>query len=95
MCGQNSVGLDHLNDSLIVGWTQQNEPDNAQADGSGGYDPCIDPAIIVNNYKTIQQKDPTRPVYLNLGQGVSYIDWVGRGTCNADTLSYPEYIQNS
>ena len=56
-------------------------------------DPCIDPDIIVNYYKTIQEKDPTRPVYLNLGQGVSYIDWVGRGDCRADTLSYPEYIE--
>ena len=93
MCSQNSVGLDHINDSIIVGWTQRDEPDNAQANGSGGYDPCIDPAIIVNNYMTIQQNDPSRPVYMNLGQGVSYIDWVGRGTCTADTLSYPEYIE--
>ncbi len=93
MCRQNRVGLDHVNDSIIVGWTQQDEPDNAQADGSGGYDPCIDPAIIVNYYKTVQEKDPTRPVYLNLGQGVSYIDWVGRGDCRADTLSYTQYIE--
>ncbi len=93
MCRQNNVGLDHINDSIIVGWTQQDEPDNAQADGSGGYDPCIDPAIIINYYKTIQQNDPSRPVYLNLGQGVSYVDWVGRGTCRTDTLSYPEYIK--
>jgi len=94
MCRQNSVGLDHINDSIIVGWTQQDEPDNAQSDGSGGYDPCLDPAIIVNNYRIIQDKDPSRPVYLNLGQGVSYVDWVGRGTCRADTLSYPEYIES-
>ena len=93
MCSQNSTGLNHLDDSIIVGWTQQDEPDNAQANGSGGYDPCIDPAVIVNNYNSIQQKDPSRPVYMNLGQGVSYIDWVGRGACTADTLSYPEYIE--
>jgi hypothetical protein len=30
---------------------------------------------------------------MNLGQGVSYIDWVGRGTCSGDTLSYPGYIE--
>ncbi len=93
MCYQNSVGLNHISDSIIVGWTQQDEPDNAQADGSGGYNPCVNPAVIVNNYKSMQHNDPSRPVYLNLGQGVSYIDWVGRGTCRADTLSYPEYIQ--
>ena len=93
MCSQNSTGLGHLDDSIIVGWTQQDEPDNAQADGSGGYDPCIDPEIIEEIYDQMREKDPTRPVYLNLGQGVSYINWVGRGTCTGDTLSYPEYIK--
>ncbi len=93
MCSQNSTGLNHLNDSIIVGWTQQDEPDNAQSDGSGGYDPCINPEIIVDNYDDIKEGDPTRPVYMNLGQGVSYVDWVGRGTCTGDTLSYPDYIE--
>jgi hypothetical protein len=93
MCTQNTTGLDHLDDSIIVGWTQQDEPDNAQADGSGGYDPCIDPEIITGIYDSIRKKDPTRPVYLNLGQGVSYTDWVGRGECTGDTWMYPFYIE--
>ncbi len=93
MCSQNSTGLKHLDDSIIVGWTQQDEPDNAQSDGSGGYDPCINPEIIVDIYDDIKDRDPTRPVYMNLGQGVSYVDWVGRGTCTGDTLSYPDYIE--
>lgn len=93
ICSQNSTGLNHLDDSIIVGWTQQDEPDNAQSDGSDGYDPCIDPEIIVGLYDDIRKNDPTRPVYLNLGQGVSYIDWVGRGACTGDTLSYPDYIE--
>lgn len=93
MCSQNGTGLNHLEDSIIVGWTQQDEPDNAQSDGSGGYDPCIAPEIIVGLYDELRENDPTRPVYLNLGQGVSYTDWVGRGTCTGDTLSYPDYIE--
>jgi hypothetical protein len=93
MCSQNSTGLDHLEDPIIVGWTQQDEPDNAQSDGSGGYDPCIDPEIIVDLYNGMRDNDSTRPVYLNLGQGVSYIDWVGRGECTGDTMMYPEYIE--
>jgi hypothetical protein len=76
-----------------VGWTQQDEPDNAQSDGSGGYDPCIDPELIEENYHNIRKGDTTRPVYLNLGQGVSNIDWVGRGECTSDTNSYPGYIK--
>jgi hypothetical protein len=93
MCSQNSTALNHLEDSIIVGWTQQDEPDNAQPDGSGGYDPCIAPEIIVGLYDYIRKNDSTRPVYLNLGQGVSYTDWVGRGACTGDTLSYPAYIE--
>ena len=92
MCCQNNVGLDHINDPIIVGWTHGDEPDNAQADGSGGYDPCIDPSIIKSDYEAIRKRDPTRPVYHNLGQGVSHYDWAGRGTCRGDTGSYPGYI---
>ena len=93
MCSQNSTGLHHLNDTIIVGWTHQDEPDNAQANGSGGYDPCIDPDVIVDIYNTMQENDPSRPVYLNLGQGVSNINWGGRGVCTGDTMMYPEYIK--
>ena len=93
MCSQNATGLNHLEDSIIVGWTQQDEPDNAQPDGSGGYDPCIDPEVIQGIYDELKANDPTRPVYLNLGQGVSNTDWVGRGECTGDTWMYPLYIE--
>jgi len=93
MCSQNSTGLNHLDDSIIIGWTQQDEPDNAQPDGSGGYDPCIDPEIIMDRYNSMKKNDPSRPVYLNLGQGVSNINWVGRGECTGDTWMYPFYIE--
>ena len=93
MCSQNSTGLNSSNNSIIVGWTQQDEPDNAQSDGSGGYDPCIDPEIIEGLYDDIKKNDATRPVFLNLGQGVSNINYVGRGECTGDTWMYPQYIE--
>ena len=93
MCSQNSTGLNHLDDSIIVGWTQQDEPDNAQANGSGGYDPCVDPEIVEGIYDDLKANDQTRPVYLNLGQGVSNINYVGRGECTGDTWMYPYYIE--
>ncbi len=89
ICAQNSFGLDNLSDTLIYGWMHGDEPDNAQWNAAlQKYDPCIDPAIIIQDYETIKQNDPSRPVYLNLGQGVSYINYIGRGACRANTDMY-------
>lgn len=92
MCDQNAFALSKLTDTLIYGWTQGDEPDNAQWNATtNSYDPCIDPAVIINKYNSIKAKDNSRPVYLNLGQGVSNINWVGRGTCTGKTDMYPVY----
>lgn len=78
----NKFGQEHLNDSTIYAWMQPDEPDNAQIrKGSKGIDPCTDPAVIIKNYAEIKKKDPSRPVYLNLGMGVSNTAWHGRGEC--------------
>ena len=37
LCDQAGVWQAHLSDAIIQGWTQQDEPDNAQPDGMGGY----------------------------------------------------------
>lgn len=86
----NKYGLEHLNDTIIYGWMHGDEPDNAQSkkNGQKGYDPCIDPSIIVKNYEDIKQKDPSRPVYINLGMGVSNIGWFGRGECTGKYEMY-------
>ncbi len=92
MCDQNAFGLSKLTDTTIYGWTEYDEPDNAQWNATTNqYDPCIAPATVINTYNDIKSKDPSRPVFLNLGQGVSNIDWVGRGTCTGKTDMYPVY----
>ncbi len=89
ICYQNDFGLQNLKDTLIFGWLQQDEPDNAQWNAvTKKYDPCIDPAIIIANYNKIKQNDPNRPVYLNLGQGVSFINYNGRGACKGNVELY-------
>jgi hypothetical protein len=89
ICSQNAFGLSNLSDTLIYGWMHGDEPDNAQWNESlQRYDPCIDPAIIVSDYQQIRQNDPSRPVYLNLGQGVAYTNYVGRGACRNNTGMY-------
>ena len=79
--GQDSVGLANIDDPTIVGWWMTpDEPDNAQPNGSGGYGPPVDPATLVAQYATYKKADPTRPVWLGLGQGVAYDGWEGRGS---------------
>lgn len=95
LCDQNAVGLANLTDKTIMGWTQMDEPDNAQPDGSGGYLPCIDPSVIVQNYNIWATNDPTRPVFLNFGQGASNTGYYGRGTCTGQTAMYAQYSQGA
>jgi hypothetical protein len=79
--GQDSVGLANIDDPTIVGWWMTpDEPDNAQDDGMGGYGPPVAPATLVSRYNAYKAADPTRPVYLGLGQGVAFDAWEGRGS---------------
>ena len=92
-CDQSGVWREHLGDSPIWGWLQGDEPDNAQAKEGGGYDPCIEPSAVVADYQQMVSNDASRPVWLNLGRGVSDTEWVGRGTCTGKTDMYPEYAK--
>ncbi|HEY3371705.1 MAG TPA: hypothetical protein VGK10_12690, partial [Prolixibacteraceae bacterium] len=79
ICHQNDFGFAHKTDPMIFGWMNGDEPDNAQWNSqTKTYDPCISPELIVAQYDKIKEKDPDHLYYLNLGQGVSYINWVGR-----------------
>jgi len=94
ICDQDEVGLRHRNDPTIVGWMHGDEPDNAQSLGEGkGYGPPILPATIVADYQRIRAADPTRPVLLNLGQGVAWDGWYGRGVRTNHPEDYPEYVK--
>jgi len=92
ICEQNDVGLAHLNDPTIVGWQiQPDEPDNAQPSGDG-YGPPVLPSVIVAEYEQLRAADPTRPVLMNLGQGVAW-SYYGRGTRDGQDEDYPLYCQ--
>ena len=94
-CDQNDVGIAHVNDSIIVMWIQQDEPDNAQSDGAGGYGPCIPATEVQSINDGFKAKDKTRPVLLNLGQGVANIPYIGWGSECSKTHpgDYPDYIK--
>ena len=97
ICEQNRVGLAHRDDPTIVGWMHGDEPDNSQEvrdpkTGRRGYGPCVPPSRIVADYERLRAADPTRPIMLNLGQGVANDDWKGRGP-GASLDDYPGYVR--
>ncbi len=99
ICDQNAVGLAHLNDPFIYGWMHGDEPDNAQEvtdpkTGKRGYGPPIRPEKIVEEYQAMKAKDPSRPIMLNLGQGVANDQWIGRGS-DASIDDYPKYVKGA
>ena len=92
----------HMDDPVIAGWLQQDEPDNAQPNPSGGYYSPVAPLPsttwstcptlnIYTQYLNKQAVDPTRPIFMNLGQGVAWDGWIGRGTRTNHPEDYPEY----
>ncbi|QEH32279.1 hypothetical protein OJF2_07480 [Aquisphaera giovannonii] len=94
ICGQNRAALRFKDRPTIVGWMHGDEPDNAQSLGEGkGYGPPIAPAKIIDDYHEIRRADPDRPVMLNLGQGVAWDGWYGRGTRTNHPEDYAEYAK--
>jgi Beta-galactosidase len=96
ICGQGERSLRFKDRPTIVGWMHGDEPDNAQTLGLGkGYGPPVPPATIVEGYEKIRKADPDRPVLLNLGQGVAWDGWHGRGVRTNHPEDYPEYLKGS
>jgi hypothetical protein len=93
ICDQDAVGLKHLDDPTIMGWMHGDEPDNYQEKpGGGGYVPAIPPSAIIAEYNDYRRNDPTRPVLLNLGQGVANDENKGTYAVLSD---YPEYMKGA
>jgi hypothetical protein len=79
---------------IIVGWMHGDEPDNAQPLPEGkGWGPPITPEKVLAHYRWIREQDPSRPVLLNLGQGVAWDNWHGRGVRTRHPEDYPEYAK--
>jgi hypothetical protein len=94
ICQQNVVGLQHTNDPNIICWMHDDEPDNAQSLGARlGWSAPIKPETVVANYQRMRDADPSRPILLNLGQGVAWDGWYGRGTRKNHPEDYPEYVK--
>lgn len=58
-----------------------------------GYGPPVPPQWVINDYQAIRATDPSRPVLVNLGQGVAWEDYIGRGERRGKLEDYPQYIK--
>lgn len=92
ICEQNAVGLAYKDDPTIVGWMHGDEPDNAQPKRGGGYGLFIPPQTVIGWYEQKRAADPTRPIMLNLGQGVANDQWNGRGS-GAKLDDYLDFVK--
>jgi hypothetical protein len=94
ICNQNDLALNDYYKDIILGWLQQDEPDNAQKRTSGFlYNPPIPPLTTQDHYFEMKKRDPSRPIVLNLGQGVAWDQWIGRGTRTNHPEDYSEYVK--
>lgn len=85
ICQLNAVGMQHRDDPTIIAWMHGDEPDNRQA---GGGPVPLD--RILDDYLAMKVADPTRPVFMNLGQGVANEKFGGRAL---EYTRYPDYLR--
>ena len=80
-------------DRIKAGWPEIYERLGLDSKPYRGYGPPVPPAWIINDYQGIKRVDPVRPVLMNLGQGVAWEDYIGRGERTGMLEDYPAYIQ--
>ena len=86
---QNDYALSLGSEPLLIGYHMEDEPDNAQWNATTQkYDPCLATSYIINEYNTLKKNDPLRKVFLGLGQGVAYNNYIGRGACRNNIEMY-------
>ena len=95
--GQSQRSLAFKSDPTIIAWMHGDEPDNAQEvrdpqTGRKTWGPPVPPEKIIKDYERIKSNDPSRPVLLNLGQGVANDQWKGRGKWGK-LEDYPQYVK--
>jgi hypothetical protein len=94
ICHQTEFALRHPDNTNIVAWMHDDEPDNSRTRGARfGFGSPVTPEKVVEHYRLWKSNDVTRPVFLNLGQGAAWDGWYGRGRRNNHPEDYPRYLE--
>ena len=78
---------------IKAGWPEIYESLNLDTEPYTAYGPPVPPQRIINDYRVIKAVDPIRPVLVNLGQGVAWEGYIGRGERTGKLEDYPVYIR--
>jgi len=78
---------------IKAGWPKIYESLDLNSKPYRGYGPPVPPQWIINDYHGIKRVDSVRPVLMNLGQGVAWEGYIGRGERTGKLQDYPAYIQ--
>jgi len=81
--------------NIAAGWDDLGDAEiSVTIDGKsyGRWGPPVPPSRIVADFRRIKVVDPTRPVFLNLGQGVAW-NYHGRGVRREHPEDYLGYVQ--
>jgi hypothetical protein len=80
-------------DRIKAGWPEIYEDLDLDTKPYRGYGPPVPPQWVINDYQDIKRVDPIRPVLVNLGQGVAWEGYIGRGERTGKLEDYPVYIR--
>ena len=84
----NESGWGNDMDLIAKAW-----PEYADRKWAGIWGPPKSPGMVIEEYEQTRTVDPSRPVMLNLGQGLAYDKWGGRGVRCNHPEDYPEYLK--
>jgi len=91
---QKFTGLWKSDKAMIKkGWPEIYDKQDLDNKPYKGYGPPVPPEWTARDYKEIKEKESGKPVLLNLGQGVAWDGWHGRGERTGKLEDYPEYIK--
>lgn len=75
------------------GWPDLYQARRLDTNDYRGYGPPVPPKWIVRDYRRIQANDPSRPILVNLGQGVAWEQYKGRGERTGHLEDYAQYMR--
>jgi hypothetical protein len=80
-------------EKIKEGWPAMYEQLGLATRDYKGYGPPVPPQWIVRDYGKLKAADPTRPVFVGLGQGVAWEKYHGRGERTGHLEDYPKYME--
>ncbi len=80
-------------EQIKEGWPEIYQQQGLAKRDYKGYGPPVPPQWIVRDYRKAKAGDPTRPIFVGLGQGVAWEKYYGRGERTGHLEDYAKYIE--